>query len=152
MQGFCKPAFFQSELLISEEAFLEHFPSYNGFRYFVGEGFGGAEKEALITLESALSDFGLDVERTRDKLEDFQQVENTYLNVFQALGGLGLLLGTMGLGIVLFRNLLERQGELATMRAIGYPMGKLGLLLLIEKQRFNSMGFGYRCLYRYDCR
>jgi ABC-type antimicrobial peptide transport system permease subunit len=36
------------------------------------------------------------------------------------LGGLGLLLGTIGLGAVLLRNVLERRRELALLRALGY--------------------------------
>jgi len=39
-------------------------------------------------------------------------VQNTYLGTFQILGGLGLLLGSAGLGIVVLRNVLERRGEL----------------------------------------
>jgi len=35
---------------------------------------------------------------TPEKLAAFHRVENTYLSTFQALGGLGLLLGTLGLG------------------------------------------------------
>jgi ABC-type antimicrobial peptide transport system permease subunit len=36
------------------------------------------------------------------------------------LGGLGLLLGTVGLAAVLLRNILERRRELALLRAFGY--------------------------------
>jgi hypothetical protein len=36
--------------------------------------------------------------RTQRKLAAFHRVENTYLATFQALGALGLLLGTLGLG------------------------------------------------------
>jgi ABC-type antimicrobial peptide transport system permease subunit len=47
-------------------------------------------------------------------------VENTYLSTFQMLGGLGLLLGTMGLAAVLLRSILERRRELALLRTLGY--------------------------------
>jgi hypothetical protein len=36
-------------------------------------------------------------------LAEFNTVENTYLSIFQVLGGLGLLLGSAGLGIVVAR-------------------------------------------------
>jgi ABC-type antimicrobial peptide transport system permease subunit len=39
------------------------------------------------------------------------------------LGGLGLLLGTIGLAAVLLRNVLERRRELALLRALGYRRG-----------------------------
>ena len=57
--------------------------------------------------------------RTRStgaRLAAFQEVQNTYLSIFQLLGGLGLLLGTVGLGMVVLRNALERRSELAELR------------------------------------
>jgi ABC-type antimicrobial peptide transport system permease subunit len=48
------------------------------------------------------------------------------------LGGLGLILGTFGLGAVLLRNVLERRRELALLRAVGYNAGHLALMVLAE--------------------
>jgi ABC-type antimicrobial peptide transport system permease subunit len=59
-------------------------------------------------------------------------VENTYLGIFQALGGLGLLLGSLGLGIVVLRNVLERRNELALMQAVGFRSSQLQRLVLSE--------------------
>ncbi|HYI07343.1 MAG TPA: ABC transporter permease, partial [Reyranella sp.] len=59
-------------------------------------------------------------------------VENTYLSTFQALGGLGLLLGTIGLATVMFRNVLERRRELALLRAVGYDSGRMTLMIVAE--------------------
>ena len=79
-----------------------------------------------------MEDYGLDVTSTIDKLASYRAVENTYLSTFQTLGGLGLLLGTLGLGIVLLRNVIERSGELATLRAFGFRRAMLSLMLLWE--------------------
>ena len=79
-----------------------------------------------------MDDYGLDVTSTTEKLASYRVVENTYLSTFQTLGGLGLLLGTLGLGIVLLRNIIERSGELATLRAFGFRRNTLSLLLLSE--------------------
>ena len=62
----------------------------------------------------------------------FHRVENTYLSTFQALGGLGLLLGTFGLAAVMFRNVLERRRELALLRAVGYSRRKVSVMILAE--------------------
>ena len=59
-------------------------------------------------------------------------MNNTYLATFQTLGGLGLVLGTFGLGAVLLRNVLERRRELALLRAVGYNAWHLALLVLAE--------------------
>ena len=62
----------------------------------------------------------------------FHRVENTYLSTFQALGGLGLLLGTIGLAAVMFRNVLERRRELALLRAVGYDRAPRPLMIVAE--------------------
>jgi ABC-type antimicrobial peptide transport system permease subunit len=43
-----------------------------------------------------------------------------------------LLLGSVGLGIVVLRNVLERRGELAVMMAVGFRKATLQRLLLME--------------------
>jgi len=115
---------FQSEVIISPEQFVRAFPRDGGFRLFLIEA-GGVPADSL-------RDYGLDVVSTQDRLAAFHRVENTYLSTFQMLGGLGLLLGTAGLGAVVLRNVLERRRELALLRAVGYGPGALRLLLLSE--------------------
>ena len=77
-----------------------------------------------------------------EKLNAFKAVEYTYMSTFQLLGGLGLLLGTVGLGIVLVRNLLERRGELATMRAFGFRRSTLAWLVVAENAFLLLIGVG----------
>lgn len=130
--GLFSRSIFQSELLVSEANFLKHFPSHSGYGYFLIETPAEESDEMAAELESGLDQYGLDVVSTTRRLAQFQSVENTYLSTFQSLGGFGLLLGTLGLGIVLLRNVLERQGELATLRAFGYRRHRLGRLVLAE--------------------
>ena len=133
--GVLQRSIFQSELLISEANFKKHFPSQSGYGYFlIQTPLPLTENMERVghTLESALEDYGLDVTSTTEKLASYRAVENTYLSTFQTLGGLGLLLGTLGLGIVLLRNVIERSGELATLRAFGFRKVMLSLMLLWE--------------------
>jgi ABC-type antimicrobial peptide transport system permease subunit len=43
-----------------------------------------------------------------------------------------LLLGSVGLGIVVLRNVLERRGELAVLMAVGFRKQQVQRLLLLE--------------------
>src|SRR5262249_51594498 len=88
--------------------------------------------EVAATLEDKLSDFGFDAIGTEEKLAGFHQVENTYLSTFQTLGGLGLLLGTLGLATVLLRNVLARTRELALMRAVGFELSHRSLMVIAD--------------------
>ena len=128
--GLLKTSIFQSELLISEDNFLRHFPDQSGYGAFLVETQQPVQLTALV--ENRLKDIGLDAVSTAQKLAHFQEVENTYLSTFQTLGGLGLLLGTIGLGIVLLRNVIERRGELAVLRAFGFRRAVLSRMLLAE--------------------
>jgi ABC-type antimicrobial peptide transport system permease subunit len=119
---------FQSELIVSEKNFTRAFPDEQGFPYFLID----SPASNIAPLEDALSDYGFDVVSTPQRLAAFHRVENTYLSTFQALGGLGLLLGTLGLGAVLLRNVLERRKELALLRAVGYRPEHLRTMVIAE--------------------
>ncbi len=120
----------QGELLMSEANFKRLFPSIAGQRFFLLDT--AKPSEVSAKLEERLSDYGFDVQDTGAKLAGFHQVENTFLSTFQALGALGLLLGTIGLAAVLLRNVLERRRELALLRATGYQPQHLAWLVLTE--------------------
>jgi ABC-type antimicrobial peptide transport system permease subunit len=70
----------------------------------------------------------------------YREVENTYLAIFQALGGLGLMLGTLGLAIVLLKSVVERRWELAALRAFGFRRTRLAALLLLENGALLALG------------
>lgn len=130
--GMFDGSVFQGVLVMSEERFLELFPEEAGFEYFLIEVDPARATELADLLETRLSDYGFDAERVSDRLASFLAVQNTYLSTFQTLGGLGLLLGTLGLATVMLRNVLERRGELALLRAVGYRNTHVGLLVLWE--------------------
>jgi ABC-type antimicrobial peptide transport system permease subunit len=131
---------FQGELLISEENFLRLFPDSAGYRFFLVHTPPGKENEVARTLTAAFSDYGFVVQSTAARLASFHKVENTYLSTFRALGGLGLLLGTVGLAAVLMRNVLERRRELALLRAVGYRPRHLFTMVLAENVFLLLMG------------
>jgi ABC-type antimicrobial peptide transport system permease subunit len=131
---------FQGELIISEENFLRLFPDSAGYRFFLLRTPPGKADEVARALTAALSDYGFVVQPTAARVASFHKVENTYLSTFRALGGLGLLLGTVGLAAVLMRNVLERRRELALLRAAGYRPRHLFTMVLAENVYLLTMG------------
>ena len=123
---------FQGGLIVSEANFLSLFPGTAGYRFFLVNAPHGQEEETTRVLEDGLSDYGFDVQSAPARLAAFHRVENSYLDTFRALGALGLLLGTVGLAAVLLRNVLERRGELALLRAVGYRPRHLASMVLAE--------------------
>ena len=123
---------FQSEILISEEAFERHFPDQSGYRFLLAEAPPDRADEVVAALEAGLGDYGLDATLASERMAAFLEVENTYLSTFQSLGGLGFLLGSLGLGLLLLRNTLERRQELAVLQACGFARRRLRMLLFWE--------------------
>ena len=130
--GLLKNSIFQGDLLMSESHFVAHFRDVSGYRMFVIDSPANKTNLVAKTLSDALSDEGFHSSSTRQRLDDLFAVQNTYLSTFQSLGALGLLLGTFGLATVQLRNVLERRGELALLRATGFSRSVLSRMVLLE--------------------
>ncbi len=142
IEGLLQDSVFQSGLLVSEERFLKLYPGHEGYNFFLIQSPPGKEREVKQVLETGLADRGFEVTATAERLASFLAVENTYLSTFQALGGLGLVLGSLGLAVILLRGVWERRGELALLRALGYRRAMLGWLVLAENGFLLCLGLG----------
>lgn len=136
--GMFDGSVFQGVLLMDERPFQKLFPSRVGDQYFLIEVPPAAGTAVSDLLESKIA--GFDAERVADRLAGFLAVQNTYLSTFQALGGLGLLLGTIGLSTVMLRNVLERRSELALLRAVGFRNMLVAWLVLCENALLLGWG------------
>lgn len=140
--GMFDGSVFQGVLIMSEQNFEQWYPDEPaGYRYFLLSISGADTSSQSVSdsgsrlrrlLESHLGAYGFAVENVAARLAKFLMVQNTYLTTFQTLGGLGLLLGTLGLATVMLRNVLERKSEVALLRAVGFRQSAVGGLVLWE--------------------
>jgi ABC-type antimicrobial peptide transport system permease subunit len=130
----------QGNLLIDESEFVQRFPSETGYRMFLIDAPSKSVSQVSAALSRALRDVGLELTPAARRLAAFNAVQNTYLSTFQVLGGLGLLLGSAGLGVVVLRNVLERRGELALLQAVGFRLRALHWLVLSEHGGLLGLG------------
>jgi putative ABC transport system permease protein len=130
--GMLKNSILQGSLLIAEDDFAGRFPSEDGYRMFLVDAPEDKVKAVAGKLSTGLRDFGLELTPATQRLAEFNAVENTYLSIFQLLGGLGLILGSVGLGLVVLRNVLDRRGELAMLRAVGFDRVALKRMIFSE--------------------
>jgi putative ABC transport system permease protein len=138
--GIIPNSLLQGSLVVSESNFVERFPSSGGHRVLLVDAPPEDSAAVANELSRAMRDRGLEVVPAWRRLADFQEVENTYIAIFQALGGLGLLLGSFGLGIVVLRNVLERRSELALLQAVGFRRSELQRLVLSEHWLLIALG------------
>jgi putative ABC transport system permease protein len=130
----------QGSLIIDSAAFTRRFPDETGWRMFLIDVPAQDLAKVRGALTTALQDRGLELTPAADRLNAFNAVQNTYLDTFQVLGGLGLLLGSAGLGVVVLRNVLERRGELAVLQAMGFRPRALRRLVLSEHAALECLG------------
>jgi len=140
--GMLANSILQGSLLIAEDQFVKRFPSEDGYRMLLIDAPPEKVEAVADHLSARLTDFGLALTSAPQRLAAFSEVESTYLSIFQILGGLGLVLGSVGLGLVVLRNMLERRNELAMLRAVGYNKMTLKRMVFYEHSGLMLSGLG----------
>ncbi|NQU35385.1 MAG: FtsX-like permease family protein [Bacteroidetes bacterium] len=130
--GGLSPSVFQGNILICDSIFIENFPGSGGSKIMLADVPDELTAEVSNLLEQSLTDYGLEITLTSQRLKDFYSVTNTYLTIFMILGGLGVIIGTFGLGIVIIRNILERKKEIAVFYALGFRRAQIFKMIVIE--------------------
>ena len=138
--GALRDSMLQGELVVADAQFLRAFPAAEGFRFFLLDVPPASAGSLVGPLQDRLADWGFAVDRSGDVLAGYHKVENTYLSTFQSLGALGLVLGTIGLAVVLLRNVLERRKQVALLRAVGYRRFALALVIVSENAILMIVG------------
>ena len=95
-----KGSFLQGGLYISEENWVKKYPTQGIQRVLVS---GSRADRTVDHLLDYLFNYGTRSQTVLARLDQLKNVENTYLTIFQALGGLGLLLGTLGILIIVVK-------------------------------------------------
>ena len=130
--GGLNPSIFQGNILISDSCFMANFPSVGGSEYMLVQVPSDHSPQVSELLKNRLVDYGVEITSAPKRLAAFYSVTNTYLTIFMILGGLGVMLGTVGLGIVLMRNMQDRKHELAILKALGFTQRHIFRLVVRE--------------------
>jgi ABC-type antimicrobial peptide transport system permease subunit len=130
--GIIRDSILQGNLMISRDNFATLFPSRTACRVILVDASDEAAGPAARILERRYAGHGLVLTPAEDRVAAFKAVERSYLAVFQVLGGLGLLLGTVGLATVVLRNVLDRRAELGMLRAVGFETKSLKKMIFLE--------------------
>jgi putative ABC transport system permease protein len=131
--GTLDGSIFQGSFIVDEQRFLARFPGTGGYQLFLADAAGDLPA-TRVTLQKSLTDLGATLTTTAERLAAFHSVENTYISIFNVLGGLGVILGSAGLGLVTARNLAERRNEFAQLRQLGIP-NKIIRSLVVRETR-----------------
>ena len=138
--GTLKNTVFQGFMIISDKNFRKYFPSACGYGMFLADCPENMTGKIWDKLSFRLQDYGVVVSSPSEILSSFSDVEGIYLDVFMALGALGVLIGTAGLGLAVARNILDRGKEIAVMGALGFSRRLIKKYLVAEHFALFSCG------------
>jgi hypothetical protein len=133
--GLLEPGILQGFVLVAERDFEAAFPARSGYGMALVDASRLEGRQRAVVqraLGKAWSDASVSLTPTADRLRNLLAVQNTFLSGFQALGSLGLLLGTAGVAAVQLQGMAERRGQLAVLRAIGFTLSRVRGLLVLE--------------------
>jgi putative ABC transport system permease protein len=131
--GLLAGSVLQGKIVVNESDYLKKYPDAAGYQFFlVDVADSSAVERVKAHLTRQLESRGLALEGSGERLAAFNAVQNTYIGIFTVLGGLGVLLGTAGLGVLAMRNVLERRSEFGLMQALGFRPGVLRSMVFGE--------------------
>ena len=133
--GLLENSILQGNLVLSEKNFIKYFPSSSGYQMFLvnsGAIDNKSESEMIANVTKSLEQRGMEFVSSGIRLAQYTRVQNTYISIFSALGGLGLLLGTLGVGMLIARSVIERRSELSIMTALGFRRSSITQMLISE--------------------
>jgi putative ABC transport system permease protein len=76
------------------------------------------------------------------KIEDSLEMANRMVSFLQIYVNFGLIIGSVGMGVISVRNVAERKREIGMMRAIGFPRKQVMLSVLLELVVLGLIGLG----------
>ena len=116
------------ELLVRERDLLAMYPQASNQRYWLVDAPPG-QSAALARLWAR---YGPQVDTNEDLLTRVLAAQKVYMYVLLLLGGLGVIMGTLGWMALIWRNVAARQSELALLRALGFSQQRILVMLLWE--------------------
>ena len=110
----------QGSLIVNRTNFDKLYPAESGYQVFLIDPPNDDLESLKENFNMSFEDYGITIFDSAERLRNFLKIEATYLIIFQMLGGLGLILGALGFGFIILRNVQDRQSEIATLKAIGF--------------------------------
>jgi putative ABC transport system permease protein len=133
--GVLENSVFGGTFVMSQGNLESIYPTTSEFRYAlfkIKAGVSATPESLAADLEHELNRYGMDAQSIREFIHDNQEYEQSFMALFQAFLGLGLIIGIVGLGIISARTVQERRYEIGVLRALGFKRKMILKAFLIE--------------------
>ncbi len=133
LAGVIANSVLQGSVVVSAARLAASFPA-DGKRFFLIDTAAGDDEVGRLAtaLSRQFSGSGISIERASERVARLDAVEDSYLDIFTLLGGLGMVLGCVGLAAMTVGSVIERRGELAVMSAAGFGPWRIRGLVMLE--------------------
>ena len=101
-------------------------------RYLVKLADPGQATEAARDIQSILLPSGVKATSIQDQMQEDQEENAGFFRILESFMGLGLIVGIAAIGVISFRNVIERRQQIGVLRAIGFQRGH-GLLVVPDR-------------------
>jgi len=132
--GIIKNSIFQGSLFIWDGFFDSLYPTDPGYTLFLFRSISDPDdlETRIQRLEIELGEYGFEAYSVKELVIENIDIENTYISVFLVLLIFGVVIGTLGVAVVVSRNMLERRWEMGILRAMGTTRTMLIKIILLE--------------------
>jgi putative ABC transport system permease protein len=129
--GIMDQSFFFRGIIIKKDIVRNE---YGGVNDLVMIKLGASENADTVAkdFEKSYLDFGLQTFDLKGIINDILAVTNNMMYLMEGFLGIGLLVGIAGIGIISYRNVIERRQQIGMLRAIGFKKSMITKSFLIE--------------------
>ena len=120
LAGTLPNTIFQGHILMDYELFKSIWPGIAGTETALIQSEPQSADQIKALLSTALSEYGISLITTNDRLRQFNSVTDTYLTIFMTLGCIGLLLGIMCFIIIIRKQMTMRKSQIQLYLILGY--------------------------------
>ncbi len=113
-------------VLMTRQHFNQLWPEESGSSVLM------ATEDVGEVVTTVMAEYGVDTMSVVERMAQFFEVTDTYLSIFMALGGLGLLLGIVSLMVVVRKHVVARRQEIALYDVLGFSPTHIVHLLRME--------------------
>jgi len=109
-------------------------------RYLVKTADPGQATEVAREIQSILLPSGVKATSIQDQMQEDQEENAGFFRILESFMGLGLIVGIAAIGVISFRNVIERRQQIGVLRAIGFQRGMVSWSFLIEATFIVGLG------------
>jgi putative ABC transport system permease protein len=143
--GILENTVFGGTFIMSQSNLESLYPKSAEYRYILFKlkpGIKASAEHVAADLERALFKYGLDAQPISELILENREYERSFMELFQAFLGLGLILGIVGLGVVTTRTVAERKFEIGVLRTLGFTRKMIMKSFLIELSFITLLALG----------